>query len=57
MTEQSLSGLDETICELNTRVENIDLETRDMVRSQVRIRIWSDPLDEIGLTWPGPSLD
>jgi len=36
-TEQSLTGLEDTISELNNRVENIDIETRDMVRSQVAV--------------------
>jgi hypothetical protein len=35
-TEQSLAGLDETISDLNARVEEIEQETRNMVRSQVR---------------------
>ena len=34
-TEQSMAGLDETISELNSRVEEIEQETRNMVRSQV----------------------
>jgi hypothetical protein len=34
-TEQSLAGLDETIGDLNARVEEIEQETRNMVRSQV----------------------
>jgi len=36
-TEQSLTGLEDKISELNYRVENIELETRDMVRSQVTV--------------------
>jgi hypothetical protein len=36
-TEQSLAGLDETIGDLNARVEEIEQETRNMVRSQVGV--------------------
>ena len=36
--EQSLSGLEETLGELNARVESIETETRNMVRSQVQYR-------------------
>lgn len=36
-TEQSLAGLDDTINEYEMKIENIDAETRDMVRSQVSV--------------------
>ena len=35
VVEQSLTGLEDTLGELNARVESIETETRDMVRSQV----------------------
>ena len=39
LLEQSLSGLDDTVNEYETKIETIDAETRDMVRSQVKYNI------------------
>ena len=44
--EQSLAGLDDTINEYEMKIENIDAETRDMVRSQVGFMPYFPPTNQ-----------
>ena len=47
--EQSLAGLDDTINEYEMKIENIDAETRDMVRSQVGFMPYFPPTNQFFL--------